>query len=144
LVGVELQEITVPLLPDAEYAATLVRMLESTLDSAGHPPFTALMAWGIEDGGKFRGLLSDIGMPFLRRSAWCCSAVPDLVSEHADFFHTVGCCVADQVEALHQAIDARGADPFAPYGVRLTPVTARAGGSVTAPPKAASGRRAQR
>ncbi|MEO8805220.1 MAG: hypothetical protein ABI433_04010, partial [Burkholderiaceae bacterium] len=60
------------------------------------------------------------------------------------FFHTVGCSVADQVEALHQAIVTRWANPSAPYGVHLTPVTARAGASVAAPPKGPSGRRVQR
>jgi DNA-binding LacI/PurR family transcriptional regulator len=143
LAGVELQEVTVPRLPDADYAATLVGLLKARLDG-GQLPFTALVAWGIEDGAAFRGLLSDVGIAVPAALSVVLLGRTDLVNEHADFFHTVGCSVADQVETLHQAILARWADPSAPYGVRLTPVTARAGASVAPPPKAASGRRAQR
>jgi hypothetical protein len=144
LIGVELQEIAVPLLPDEDYAATLAGMLKTSLGTAGHLPFTALVVWGIEDGAKFRSLLSDIGIAIPAALSVVLLGRTDLVNEHADFFHTVGCSVSDQVETLHRAIHARWADPSGPYGVRLTPVTARAGASVAGPPKAAPGRRPQR
>jgi DNA-binding LacI/PurR family transcriptional regulator len=144
LAGVELQQITVPMLPDEDYAAELVGMLEASVDSAGHLPFTALVAWGIEDGAKFRSLLTDAGLAVPAALSVVLLGRTDLVNEHADFFHTVGCSVADQIEALQWAIRARWADPAGPYGIRLTPVTARAGASVAGPPKAASGRRLQR
>jgi hypothetical protein len=44
--------------------------------------------------------------------------------------------VADQVEYLHQAINARWADPSIPYGVRLIPVTTYAGQSIATLPMA--------
>lgn len=144
LPGVELQEITLPLLPDGDYTSALVGMLRTHLDAAAQPPFTALVAWGIEDGAQFRSLLSDAGIAVPAALSVVLLGRTDLVNEHAGFFHTVGCSVADQVEALHQAIQARWADASAPYGVRLTPVTARAGASVAAPPKPASSRRTQR
>lgn len=144
LPGVELREITIPLLPDGDYAATLVSMLKAGLDSASQLPFTALVAWGIEDGAKFNSLLSDAGIAVPAALSVVLLGRTDLANEHADFFHTVGCSVADQVEALHQAIVTRWANPSAPYGVHLTPVTARAGASVAAPPKGPSGRRVQR
>jgi hypothetical protein len=57
----------------------------------------------------------------------------DLANEHADFFDTIGCRVADQIEQLHQAVVARWADASLPYGVRMIPVASRAGASVAAP-----------
>jgi len=143
LPGVELHEITIPLLPDGDYAATLAGMLKTGLDSASQLPFTALVAWGIEDGALFNRLLADAGIAVPTALSVVLLGRTDLANEHANFFHTVGCSVADQIEALHQAIVTRWADPSAPYGVRLTPVTARAGASVAIPPKGPSGRRVQ-
>jgi DNA-binding LacI/PurR family transcriptional regulator len=143
LPGVELHEITLPLLPDGDYASALVDALKAGLDSSGHLAFTALVVWGIEDGARFRIDLADAGIAIPATLSVVLLGRTDLANEHADFFHTVGCSVADQVEGLHQAILARWADPSASYGVRLTPVVARAGVSV-APPKAVLARRVQR
>jgi DNA-binding LacI/PurR family transcriptional regulator len=142
--GAELQEITVPLLPDEDYAQTLANLIKAGLDSSGRPPFTALVAWGIEDGAKFRGLLSDIGIGIPASLSVVLLGRTDLANEHAGFFSMAGCSVADQIETLHQAINARWADPSAPYGVRFTPVTLREGVSVAAPPRSGPARRPQR
>ena len=142
--GVELHEITLPLLPDGDYAAALVDVLKASIDSTAQLPFTALVAWGIEDGAQFHSLLASAGIVIPAALSVVLLGRTDLVNEHVDFFHTVGCSVADQVEALHQAILARWTDPSAPYGVRLTPVTARTGTSVAPPLKAVPGRRVQR
>ncbi|HEX5685061.1 MAG TPA: GntR family transcriptional regulator [Ideonella sp.] len=129
LTDVELHAIAVPLLPDQDYAARLVDSIKANLDAAGQPPFTALVAWGIEDGAKFRQLLADIGISVPSALSVVLLGRTDLANEHADFFDTVGCSVADQVESLYQAIQTRWADPARPYGVWLIPVTRRAGQS---------------
>jgi hypothetical protein len=129
LTDVELHAIAVPLLPDQDYASRLVDSIKASLDAAGRPPFTALVAWGIEDGDKFRQLLADIGITVPSTLSVVLLGRTDLANEHADFFDTVGCSVADQVESLYQAIQARWADPACPYGVRLIPITRRAGQS---------------
>lgn len=144
LPGVELQAITVPLMPDGDYAQTLAAMIKASLDTSGRPAFTALVAWGIEDGARFRALLSEIGIDVPASLSVVLLGRTDLANEHASFFDVVGCSVADQVEALHRAINARWADPSAPYGVWLTPVTRREGASVAAPPRSGSGRRPHR
>lgn len=135
LTGIELHAMTVPHLPDENYEAGLVDMIKASLDVSGRPPFTALVAWGIEDGAKFRGLLSDIGVGIPSTLSVVLLGRTDLANEHADFFDTIGCMVADQVEYLYQAITARWTDPSTPYGVRLIPVATRAGQSIAAPPK---------
>ena len=135
LTGIELHAIIVPHLPGENYEAGLVDMIKANLDVTGAPPFTALVAWGIEDGAKFRGLLSDIGLGIPLSLSVVLLGRTDLENEHADFFDTIGCSVADQVEYLHQAITARWADPSIPYGVRLIRVTTRAGKSIGVPPK---------
>ncbi len=133
LTSIELQAITVPHLPDENYEAVLVDMIKAGLDASGRPPFTALVAWGIEDGVKFRGLLSDIGVGIPSPLSVVLLGRTDLANEHADFFDTIGCSVADQVETLYQAINARWTDPSIPYGVRLIPVASRVGKSITTP-----------
>ena len=136
LADVELQAITVPQLPDHNYESALVSLMQASLDASGRLPFSALVAWGIEDGAKFRALLSDIGLAVPAPLSVVLLGRTDLANEHADFFDTVGCSVADQVDALYQAIQSRWADPASAYGVRLIPVTARAGlstASVAAP-----------
>lgn len=135
LTDTELHAITVPHLPDESYETGLVDMIKASLDSSGRPPFTALVAWGIEDGTKFRRLLSDIGLEIPLSLSVVLLGRTDLANEHADFFDTAGCSVADQVEYLYQAITARWADPSIPYGVRLIPVATRAGNSIAAPMK---------
>ena len=136
LTGIELQAITVPHLPDENYEAALVRMITASLDAAGQLPFTALVAWGIEDGARFRELLQEAGIGIPALLSVVLLGRTDLANEHANFFDTIGCSVADQVEYLHQAINARWADPSIPYGVRLIPVTTYAGQSIATLPMA--------
>jgi DNA-binding LacI/PurR family transcriptional regulator len=136
LAGIELQAITVPHLPDENYEAALVRMITASLDASGQLPFTALVAWGIEDGARFRELLREAGVGIPALLSVVLLGRTDLANEHANFFDTIGCSVADQVEYLHQAINARWADPSIPYGVRLIPVTTYAGQSIATLPMA--------
>jgi DNA-binding LacI/PurR family transcriptional regulator len=138
LTDTELHAITVPHLPDENYEAVLVDMIKASLDAAGRPPFTALVAWGIEDGARFRKLLLDAGVDVPSLLSVVLLGRTDLANEHANFFDTIGCSVADQVEYLYQSINARWADPSLPYGVRLIPVVSRAGQSI-APPRPAEG-----
>ncbi|MES2944810.1 MAG: GntR family transcriptional regulator [Pseudomonadota bacterium] len=134
LTGTALQAISVPHLPDDEYERALVGLIKTGMDeNSGRPPFTALVAWGIEDGAKFRRMLADIGLAIPARLSVVLLGRTDLINEHADFFDTIGCSVADQVEYLYQAINSRWADPSLPYGVRLIPVLSRAGQSTAAP-----------
>lgn len=128
-----LHEIALPHLPDEDYEAALVAAIKDSLDGSGRPPFTALAAWGIENGARFREALSQIGVAVPAMLSVVLLGRTDLANEHADFFDTVGSSVADQVEHLYQAIRARWAEPAAPYGVRLTPVRRRPGRSVAAP-----------
>ncbi len=130
LEGIELQALAVPHFPGEDYEVALV-------DAIGaRPAFSALVAWGIEDGARFRTRLSSIGIEVPAALSVVLLGRTDLPNEHADFFDTVGCSVADQVECLYQAVHARWADPSLPHGVRLVPVAARAGQSVAMPPKA--------
>lgn len=133
LPGVELTEITQDTLPHEDYTARLVQQLQAGAGGSGAGlPFTALVAWGIEDGALFQRLLAQAGIAVPARLSVVLLGRTDLANEHADFFDVVGCSVADQVEALHGAIAARWADAHRPYGVHLTPVVRRVGTSVTA------------
>jgi len=136
LTGIELHSMSVPHLPDENYEAGLVDMIKASLDVSGRPPFTALVAWGIEDGAKFRRLLSDVGLGIPAALSVVLLGRTDLAHEHADFFDSIGGSVADQIECLYQAITARWTDPSIPYGVRLIPVTTHVGQSIAAPPMA--------
>ncbi|OGA86671.1 MAG: GntR family transcriptional regulator [Burkholderiales bacterium GWA2_64_37] len=136
LSDVVLQEITLDMLPHEDYTARLVEQIQvraKGADSANALPFTALVAWGIEDGALFQRLLAHSGISVPAQLSVVLLGRTDLASEHADFFEVIGCSVADQVDALHRAITARWADAGTPYGVHLTPVTHRAGTSVAAP-----------
>lgn len=144
LPGVDLQAITVPLTPDQDYAETLAGTLRTSLDTAGRLPFTALICWGVEDGAKLRRLLGEMKLEVPASLSVVLLGRTDLVNEHAEFFDMYGASVADQIDTLHAAIHARWAEPSAPYGVRLTPVTRREGQSVSAPPHATPARRSQR
>ncbi len=135
LPGVELQAITLGMLPHEDYTTRLVQQLQASAGSDGALPFTALVAWGIEDGALFQRLLAQAGIAVPAQLSVVLLGRTDLANEHADFFDVVGCSVADQVDALHHAITARWADADTPYGVHLTPVVRRAGASV-APPAA--------
>lgn len=129
----QLQSIIVPHLPDDNYQAALVEQVKAGLATTGQPAFTALVAWGIEDGAGFRALLSSCGVDIPSMLSVVLLGRTDLANEHADFFDTIGCSVADQVAQLHQAIQARWADPSRPHGIHLIPVGRRAGASVAAP-----------
>ncbi len=133
LPGVQLQEITLGMLPHEDYTTRLVQQLQSSAGSDGALPFTALVAWGIEDGALFQRLLAQAGIAVPAQLSVVLLGRTDLTNEHADFFDVVGCSVADQVDALHHAITARWADADTPYGVHLTPVVRRAGASVVPP-----------
>jgi len=135
--GLALHTIGVPQLPDGDYAPALVAALRASLDANGRLPFTALIAWGIEDGAALRTLLADAGLPVPAVLSVVLLGRCDLVNEHAGFFTTIGCRVADQIEALHRAISERWAEPQRPYALRLIPVAQREGASV-APPGAAA------
>lgn len=136
LTDIDLHAITVPYLPDENYEAVLVEMIKASLDASGQLPFTALVAWGIEDGARFRELLQDAGIGIPSLLSVVLLGRTDLANEHANFFDTIGCSVADQVEYLYQAINARWADPSIPYGVRLIPVTTYIGQSIATSPMA--------
>ena len=136
LVGAELSAILVPKLPDDGFEAALVALIKAELQTSGRPPFSALVAWGIEDGAQFRRLLAEAGIGIPLPLSVVLLGRTDLANEHAGFFDTFGCRVADQIEYLHQAVTARWADPSLPYGVRLIPVASRDGASVAAPPPA--------
>jgi len=129
-----LQAISVPRLPQEDYEGTLVEMLRASLDTSERLPFTALVAWGIENGARFRGLLEQAGLPLPSSLSVVLLGRADLASEHADFFDTVGCNAADQIDYLHEAITARWADPARAYGVRFLPVATREGASIGRPP----------
>lgn len=131
----QLHAITLPQLPDENYEGVLVEEIRARCDSAGRLPFTALVAWGIENGASFRQALAQAGLQVPSGLSVVLLGRTDLPNEHADFFHTVGSSVADQIDALHEVIQARWAHPSAPYAVRLTPVLCREGQSV-APPAA--------
>jgi DNA-binding LacI/PurR family transcriptional regulator len=130
--------IPLPQLPDGDYAAALVERLHA-LRQGGHGP-TALIAWGIEDGARFRELLAAADLDVPAALSVVLLGRTDLANEHAGFFHTVGCAVEDQVAALHEAVLARWAAPDAPFRIRLTPVTEREGDSVADAPAPAAPR----
>lgn len=127
-----LHEIALPQLPDEDYEGALVLAIRQALQAPGDEPFTALVAWGIESGARFREALARIGVAVPSDLSVVLLGRTDLANEHADFFDTIGCSVADQAEQLHGAIHARWSAPDAPYSVRMIPVTSRAGQSVAA------------
>ena len=131
--NIHLTFIEVPRLPDEQYEVALAECLQVCLGNDGRPPFTALIAWGIEDGVAFRAKLADMGLAAPAVLSVVLLGRTDLSHEHADFFETVGCTLADQSEGLYQAITARWADPTRPYGVHLIPVSHRSGASVSVP-----------
>lgn len=133
LKGVELQPITVPQLPGESYDAELLDIVKANFDTKADARFTALVAWGIDDGARFRMALADLGIEVPSSLSIVLLGRTDLANEHAEFFDTIGCSVADQIEYLYQAITSRWADASLPYGVRLIPVATRAGRSTAAP-----------
>jgi len=133
LAGTELRSIVVPHLPDDNYETSLVGMMKADLDDAGRLPYTALVAWGIEDGAKFRSLLSDIGAQVPSTLSVVLLGRTDLANEHDDFFDTIGYTVRSQIDSLYDVIKLRWSDPSAPYGLRMIPVARRAGESTATP-----------
>lgn len=132
--ALECSEITLPLLPDEGFADALVEHLRALLQGHGSLPFSALVAWGVEDGAAFRAALARVGVDVPSQLSVVLLGRPDIASEHADFFDIVGSHVADQVEALRAALQARMRSPAAPYGAALMPVRSHAGHSVAAVP----------
>ena len=74
-------------------------------------------------------LLVDAGLPAPKALSVVLLGRTDMAQEHADFFDTVGCSVADQAQHLYQAITTRWAEPDSPYTVHLIPLTRLAGQS---------------
>lgn len=133
LADVSLQTIKVPALPDEDYVQSLVAELMLSLDEKGRLPFSALIAWGIEDGARFRRMLADVGVAVPEDLSVVLLGRTDLFNERSGFFEVVGSSIEDQVEGLYQAINRRWQDPMRPYGVHLTPVTRLEGASVSSP-----------
>ncbi len=140
LPGCDLHAVRLPQLPDEDYEAALVAQLKGLCSAKGRLPFSALVAWGIEDGALLRTLMQGQGWRVPEDLSVVLLGRTDLMNEHAGFFDMVGCQVADQITALHRAVTRRWEEPSAPYGVQLIPVTrlagrsclARAGGAVQA------------
>lgn len=128
----ELVPIALPHFPGEDYEVALVEALGRHL-ADGAARCTALVAWGIEDGARFRARLASNGVQVPVHLSVVLLGRTDLANEHADFFDTVGCSVADQVATLHRAVHLRWAEPTRPYGVHLVPVAERAGRSVATP-----------
>ena len=137
LPDLDLHLLALPRLPQQDLEGALAAVLQERLDASGRPPFTALVAWGVEDGARFRELLSGIGLAVPAALSVVLLGRADLANEHADFFDVVGCNAADQVEYLHEAIGARWADPSRAYGISFLPVVTRAGASIAVAPGAA-------
>jgi DNA-binding transcriptional regulator YhcF (GntR family) len=124
------QRIDIPLLPDGDYAAALVERLRSSVDAGGRLPFSGLIVWGIEDGSAFRSALAGVGLSVPDALSVVLLGRVDLVNEHANFFHTEGCRVEDQINGLYEAIHARWSGASTPYSIRLIPLASRVGPSV--------------
>ncbi len=133
--ALDLQTLSVPNLPYDGYEAALIAQIKAQLNAAGQLPFTGLVCWGIEDGRRFRALLSDIGVEVPTQLSVVLLGRADLDNEHADFFETFGCNVSDQIDALYAAINSRWEQPGRPYGLELIPLARRAGRSVGRPPR---------
>ncbi len=131
LADVSMQTLKIPLLPDEDYMQSLAAELAARLDEHGRLPFTALIAWGIEDAARFRQMLLNAGISIPDDLSVVLLGRTDLPNEHCSFFEIIGSSVEDQVEALYRAITNRWLDPTLPNGVHLTPVTRLAGASVS-------------
>jgi hypothetical protein len=129
----DLSEIALPWLPDEQYATALADHLTQRV-SPGPLPFTALVAWGIEDSAGWKALLAERGLSIPKQLSVVLLARPDLPNEHAHFFHVVGASIEDQVAALHAVVMRRWATPSAPFDVGLVPLRTRLGQSIAMPP----------
>lgn len=130
LTDVSMQTLKIPLLPDEDYMQSLAAELTARLDEHGRLPFTALIAWGIEDAARFRQMLLDAGISIPDDLSVVLLGRTDLPNEHGGFFEIIGSSVEDQVETLYRVITNRWLNPALPNGVYLTPVTRLAGASV--------------
>ena len=130
------QVLTLPYLPDEGYVQALIDRLQAMRTPSGGLPFTALVAWGVEDGAAFREGLAQLGIDVPRSLSVVLLGRADIETEHAGFFDVVGGLVADQVQALHQTIHQRLDSPDAPFTVSIAPVKSRAGQSTAAPQQA--------
>ncbi|MGJ7614027.1 MULTISPECIES: GntR family transcriptional regulator [unclassified Variovorax] len=128
-----LQNLPVPKLSHEDYEVALVDLIKAKLDGEGRLPFTAMVCWGIEDGRRFRALLSEIGVDIPTQLSVVLLGRADLENEHADFFETLGCNVADQIDFLYRAINTRWQEPGRPYVLELIPLAHKAGHSVASP-----------
>ncbi len=126
----EWRQMAIPLLPDGDYTAALVAHLKASMDADGQLPFSGLIAWGVEDGQGFLSQLKLAGISVPGMLSVVLLGRVDLANEHAGFFHTEGCRVADQVAGLYDAIQGRWADASAPYSIRLIPLATLSGSSV--------------
>jgi hypothetical protein len=124
-----LQALALPHYPGAAYQDALTAQIEAAA-AGGALPFSALVAWGVEDGEQLRSRLSAAGIDVPAALSVVLLGRTDLANEHAGFFDVVGCSVADQIETLYGAVKARWADAARPHGVHLVPVSARRGASV--------------
>ena len=129
----DLQLLSVPALPDGDYEARLMDELRARQDAGGRLPFSALVAWGIEDGERWRAQMADAGWRVPEQLSVVLLGRTDLNNEHGGFFDVMGCSVAELVKALVRRIEARWADPSQPYGMTLVPLESRQGASVAAP-----------
>lgn len=125
-----LHALPVPRLSHEDYEVALVDLIKAKRDAAGRLPFTALVCWGIEDGKRFRALLSEVGVDIPTQLSVVLLGRADLENEHANFFETLGCNVADQIEFLYRAINRRWDEPDRPFVLELIPLAHRAGHSV--------------
>lgn len=136
----DLQLLPSPDLPGEHYEVELVDRLlalrHSPSNAPGSLPFTALVVWGVERGAQLRAHLAQAGLAVPQALSVVLLGRTDLPNEHDGFFDTVGCSVADQAQALYQAVNAHWQDPTRAYGVTLIPVTRRPGASVGAPAQA--------
>jgi DNA-binding LacI/PurR family transcriptional regulator len=126
----DLQTLSVPKLPYEDYENALIELLKAQRDAAGNLPFSALVCWGVEDGNRFRALLSGIGIEIPKPLSVVLLGRADLANEHADFFETFGCNVSDQIEYLYRAINNRWEQPGRPYLLELIPLAHRIGSSL--------------
>ncbi len=129
-----LEAIALPHAPDEAYAEALIERLCQCREQHGVPPITALVAWGIEDGERFRARLREQGFDVPGTLSVVLLGRTDLANEHAGFFNAIGCSVDHQAQALHEVIVSRWAQPERPFGIFFTPVTQREGASVADAP----------
>ena len=128
----DLPVLSVPALPDGDYEARLMDELQARQDAGGRLPFSALVAWGIEDGERWRARMAEAGWRVPEQLSVVLLGRTDLPNEHGGFFDVMGCSVAELVKALVRRIEARWADPGQPYRMTLVPLESRQGASVAA------------